>query len=266
MPISKVERYEWAKPGDKGRPCELHMTDLLIDYSYQRKEYSEGNTLNIARDFNWIAFGTVIVMERHDGRKFIVDGQQRWLAAKRRGDIQKIPCRLFISDGPAHEARAFRALNINRRFVTATKKFQSAVTGQIEPETSINKWVESIGYFITEDGKDVKGIDFPDNLRRAWVISEEDCKAAIVAQINIIGNEPLSSQVFKGLFFLIRNGIRINDHIEKLKMMGGKAAMLREIKTVQIESGKSIDNRIAGLAILRLINFKCRKKTLLMYE
>jgi hypothetical protein len=141
----KVERYEWASTGDKGKSAVVNVNDLHIDTSYQRPEVSEKNTLATARLFNWSAFGTIVVMERSGGKKFIVDGQQRWLAAKRRG-IAEIPCRIFSSNGRDHEAQAFCQLNTNRTAVRVFVRFNARATAGFQPEETIQKWLAGVGW------------------------------------------------------------------------------------------------------------------------
>ena len=183
--INKADRYDWAKPGDIGKQVRIKLDDLIVDHSYQRPEVSESNTIAIAKSFNWVAFGSLVVMQRADGRICIVDGQQRWLSAKRRGDITTVPCILFQSDGIEHEARAFISLNVRRNCVPAIAKFYGYVRAGLEPEKTINNWVKSVDLKITADGKDHKGIDFPTTLIRQWKQDEQAAKLAVELQIKV---------------------------------------------------------------------------------
>jgi hypothetical protein len=95
---TKIERYDWALPGDDGQFRCVPVHELKVDHSYQREQVSDSTILKIARDFSWSMFGVLIVMERTNGNLYVVDGQQRLAACIRRGDIEKAPCSSLRSD------------------------------------------------------------------------------------------------------------------------------------------------------------------------
>jgi hypothetical protein len=256
--VDKVERYDWVKPGDNGRQCMVAVDELKIDHTYQRPEVSDNNTLALARGFNWVAFNSIVVMERTNGDKYVVDGQQRLLAARRRGDIREVPCILFKSDGREHEARAFISLNIRRTNVPAVAKFNASVRASLSPEKQIADWLGTMGLTVTENGKDMKGLDFPTCLIRSWKQNTDACKKAVVIQRNVNGTEPLHSTCHKGIWWLLHNGIDVDEHSDKLKRLGGRSAMLRSVKTLEIETGAKASERGCGIGVLRLINYKRR--------
>jgi hypothetical protein len=255
----KVERYDWAKPGDRGRQQNVAVADLRIDPAYQREVVSERNTLGIAKDFSWVAFNSLVVMERKNGQMYVVDGFQRLSAVRRRGDIFSVPCRVFHSEGQEHEARAFYALNVNRRPVNSYAKFRAAVAGGEHPHVGISEWLATQGLKV-EDAKPSWAVRFPSVLLYQWKIDDEACKRAVVCQREIVGDERLSVDVQRGLFWLIRAGVRVEDHAERIKCLGGQAAMRRAIRTNCIETGLQANDRASGIGLLRLINFKKRHK------
>jgi hypothetical protein len=256
--VNKVERYDWVKPGDNGRQCKVAVDELKIDHAYQRPEVSDRNTLALSRGFNWVAFNSIVVMERANGDKYVVDGQQRLLAARRRGDIREVPCVLFKSDGREHEARAFISLNVRRTNVTAVAKFNASVRAALNPEKQIADWLATHGLAVTEDGKDMKGVDFPSCLIRSWSLNTDACKKAVSIQREVNGTEPLHSTCHKGIFWLLHNGVDVEEHADKLKRLGGRSAILRSVKTLEIETGAKASERGCGIGVLRLLNYKRR--------
>lgn len=257
---NKIERFQWALPGDSGTQCTLNLSELNIDHSYQRPE-SLNHMRAIARDFDWIAFGSIVVMERGDGMKFIVDGQQRALAAKLRGDISSVPCIVFKSSGRNHEARAFVALNMQRKQVSAISKFCASVISGSDPEKQIAEWLTSVGLSVTNGGRDVCGVSFPADLVRTWGWDFDMAKNAINMQRRIIGiSERLHCECHRGIFWLLYNGVDVSEHEEKLSRLGGLVAMQRSIKAMSLEQGKASTYRVCGLGILSLINNKRRNK------
>ena len=84
------------------------------------------------------------------------------------------------------------------------------------------------------------------------------CKRAVKIQRDVNGTEPLHSACHDGIFWLLTNGINVEEHTDKLRRLGGRAAMLRSIKTVEIETNTKVNMRIGGIGVLRLINYKRR--------
>mgnify|MGYP000874533122 CR=1 FL=1 len=256
--VNKVERYDWVRPGDRGRQCKIAVGDLKFDHSYQRREVSNANTLALARGFNWVAFNSIVVMERDNGEKYVVDGQQRILAAMRRGDINEVPCILFKSDGREHEAQAFVSLNVRRAKVSAVAKFNASYRAALNPEKQIGDWLKTIGMYVTADGKDLRGVCFPAHLIQTWNRDSDACKQAIVIQRDINGTEPLHSVCHNGIWWLIHNGIDVSQHADKIKQLGGRSAILRSVKSLEIETGLKAGVRGCGIGVIRLINHKRR--------
>lgn len=90
---------EWVAPGH-----------LSVDPSYQRSIDNAGSRrliASIAASFDWRLFSSLIVSARPDGSRFIIDGQHRWAAAMRRGDLTHLPCCSFSYRTPEDEARMF---------------------------------------------------------------------------------------------------------------------------------------------------------------
>jgi hypothetical protein len=110
--LSKVK----PKSGDFGTPPELAWIDidlLRLDVKYQREILRSGrkNVIEIAANFDWSRFATVIVARIHDGLYAIVDGQHRTTSAACCG-ITKVPCQI-IQATPEQQAAAFAAINGN---------------------------------------------------------------------------------------------------------------------------------------------------------
>ena len=92
---------------------------LRIEESYQRDllRSAISNIVNIAHNFNWSKFGSVIVAPIDDGLYAIVDGQCRTIAAACRG-VEKVPC-IIIKADLEQRAEAFAAINANVTKITA---------------------------------------------------------------------------------------------------------------------------------------------------
>lgn len=104
------------KSEDLGVEPELAWIDidlLRIDLSYQREILRSGrkNVIEIAANFSWSQFATVIVARLKNGLYAIVDGQHRTTAAACRG-ATKVPCQI-IEATAEQQAAAFAAINGN---------------------------------------------------------------------------------------------------------------------------------------------------------
>lgn len=258
--MTKAEHYDWVKPGDVGKQVRLEINSLKIDHSYQRGEVSEVNTLALARGFDWVAFNSIVVMQRENGDMYVVDGQQRLLAARKRGDINDVPCLLFKSEGRDHEAMAFISLNIRRAKVRAADKFKAAVLAKLSPEKDIAEWLSNLGMYVTVDGTAKNGICFPAHLVKTWNLDIEATKRAIMFQRSVNEEQPLQSACHVGIYWLCHAGVDVEKYADKFRRLGGLSAMLRAIKTLEIETGQHWNDRLAGLALLRLINHKVKNK------
>lgn len=164
---SKVDRYKWKPLGKPGEFRLIPKKQLHIDSSYQRTEHiSKVNVLKIASEFDWVQFGVLLVALRTDGTFWIYDGQHRWLATLRRGDIDVVPCLVFEVDSLPNEAKAFLGANICRKPMPALPVLRAkAVAG------------DDIGQFVIEYAATL-GLRFSDTASK---YGEIKCAAACVA-------------------------------------------------------------------------------------
>ena len=263
----KIAAYKWGRVGDGGKFQMIPITDLKVDHTYQRPEVSETNTLNIARNWNQAAAGVLVVMQRGDKELFIIEGQQRWLAAKRRGDITHLPCIVFKSTGIDGEADAFLLCNVARKPVSSIAKFNAAVLANREPQISISRWLTE-HHLKVGSGTHRNAVDFVTTLVNLWRVDAEASKKALVAQQDLRGDDSPHGTVYKGFWYLFHNGIESklgrDRLIEKILREGGSLGVLASAKRMQIEmQARTVSDKLAGLAILALINKRKSNKIIL---
>jgi hypothetical protein len=256
--LTKKEHYNWD---DLDAQC-VHMSipidKLNVDSSYQRGEASNTGTLEKAKRMQFAAAGAIIVAKRFDGTYWIVDGLQRTLAAKRRGDIKEMQCMVFPSKGKDHEAEVFLLCNKGRVPVCAMHKYKTSVTAGRSPEKEINEWLALNNYSVSDNGG-FNVIRFPAKLIQNWLMNPQACKDAILISSQICGEEP-NAHIFCGIAILIRNGIDVKSEVQKIISLGGATRIMKEINTLAITLGTSKSLRICGMGILTVINHKRRKK------
>lgn len=127
--VDKARRYNWKMEHQPGKCQMVPKHAIKVDHRYQRN-LNEAKRLEIAGNFNWVAFGAISVNRRRDGSLWAIDGQHRLGAANSREDVDQVPCVIFeIPDSIEEEAAAFLALNTLRRALTSKEKFRAQIIG-----------------------------------------------------------------------------------------------------------------------------------------
>src|SRR5690606_21708588 len=93
----------------------------------------------------WRLCAPLVVSRRPDGLKVIIDGQHRWAAAMRRGDLLQLPCCLFTYDSPEDEARMFIVANRARKPMNRLDDFHAALAAADEDAVEIQRLVTEAG-------------------------------------------------------------------------------------------------------------------------
>lgn len=146
--MTKEERYKWDMIDTPGEFMMIPVYDLSVAPEYQRK-LQDHEILRFAREWSWLCCGALIVMKRNGGL-FIVDGQQRWSAAKRRSDIKAIPCMVFKARNDIKvEADRFVKLNSCKVGLTGVDKYKASLVAEdpiaIKVESILSKHGVKVG-------------------------------------------------------------------------------------------------------------------------
>jgi len=251
MPI-----LEWKSPGEKPKFKWMSPDDLQVDLRYQRREVSAHNTRKIAKEFSWTAFGALVVMLR-DGIYYVVDGYQRLLSIKMRGDIKSVPCMITPSGGPRDEAEAFWRLNTHRKTVTPIHKYKLCVQAGFSPEREIERWLRT-NHFKVDTGTGANVIHFARILITWWLKNPEASKSALLLQREICSDDSLHGSLHRGIAYLYANDIQVDKYTDKILKVGGSVRLLATLKALELEAvgvGKQMSNdRLFAVGILRVIN------------
>ena len=121
----KIKRYKWELKDGPGDFMWIPKDQLVVDHSYQRPPQLAKVKL-YAQTWAWWACSAIVVANRpNDPNNYVVDGQNRALAALKRSDISVLPCIVFESTGAVQEAAAFYDINANRRTPTTLDKWKA---------------------------------------------------------------------------------------------------------------------------------------------
>jgi hypothetical protein len=140
-PIGSMPSIEW-----------VHVSSLSVDPTYQRSidnVASQRLISTIASKFDWRLCAPLVVSRRSDESKVIIDGQHRWAAAIRRGDLLQLPCCIFTYDNPEDEARMFIVANRARKQMSRLDDFHAAVVAGDEDTLEILRLVQEAGLNVT---------------------------------------------------------------------------------------------------------------------
>lgn len=264
--MSKVERYGWKELFGPGIKMNIPIQDLRIDRTYQRGEGSRTTLLKLMRGWSWELCGTLLVMQRTTGAYYVVDGQQRLLSAKKRGDIASMPCMVFPSNGPVHEAAVFIECNMTRKRVTAYERWRAAVAANIEPYADLDRTLVRMGFSIAQKSDKRDHINFPDTVIASSTKDHDLCLRVLEMQRNLLANEEtMSFAIHAGIFWLCERGVPVGEYLDKIVYAGGKGAIMREYRNMQYAAGVSRHRqgnsaKMCGLAILNIINHKKRNR------
>lgn len=139
----------------RGRRPELQncrIGDLLVDATYQRgleNKTSRRLIAAIARDWDWRLYTPLAVARRRDRDAgealYVFDGQHRLAAARLRGDLYDLPCFITESSGADDEARAFLAINRQRRPLSTLDLFKADLASGSPDEVRLMNLIAAAG-------------------------------------------------------------------------------------------------------------------------
>lgn len=120
---------------------------LAVDPSYQRELDASSHKLiaAIAAGWDWNLFQPLVVAQRLDRSLWVVDGQHRLEAARLRGDVEQLPCVIFMPGDPADEAEVFVQLNTKRRPLSAYALFNAGLAAGDEQALALDTLMREAG-------------------------------------------------------------------------------------------------------------------------
>lgn len=146
----KVSLYKWDNIRGHGELKSIHKDLLDVDHRYQRY-LNNDKSLEIASKFSWIAFGSLVVARRKDGSLFVIDGQHRLGAARKRADVTHVPCIVYDAPEVTDEAGGFLDINTGRRLPSAFDQHRALVMRGDEAALLIEKLARDHGFDISNN-------------------------------------------------------------------------------------------------------------------
>jgi len=166
---TKIDRYGWTVVDRPGVPMEIGKDQLVIDETYQRSA-NEPKIKALARDWSWVACGSIIVADRAS-TFYVVDGQHRVLAARRRADIKQLPCIVFETSSAVAEAKGFLQANTQRKPITGIDRFRALVVTNDPAALLVKRLCDQVG-------REVKASPTPNAVRCVSTLLRQASNAA----------------------------------------------------------------------------------------
>jgi hypothetical protein len=221
--VDKVKRYGWITKDKPGVLMTLHKDKLQIHPSYQR-DVIPTKVKEITANWSWVGAGAIVVGER-GGEYWVIDGQHRVLAAKRRSDITHLPCVIFQTEGVKQEAAAFLDLNTGRKPVSSIGKFKAMIAAGDEAACTVHKTLEELG--VTPKSTAIKGRELKSV---AWAVrkaGEDADKFKLVMRIaaDLSHDMPIQERLLDGLWYInerLPGGIINQRFNDRLRAVGAK--------------------------------------------
>lgn len=221
--VDKKKRYGWVTKDVPGELRQMHKDALQMHPAYQRDVIPMKVTEITAR-WSWAACGAIVVGQR-GGEFWVIDGQHRVLAAKRRSDITYLPCVVFKTDCVEQEAVAFLDLNTGRKPVSSIGKFKAMIAAGDEAACAVHRTLDALGVTpksTANKAKELKSV--------AWAIrkaGEDQAKFELVMRtaVELSNDMPIQEKLLDGLWYInerLPGGITDKRFSDRLKFIGAR--------------------------------------------
>jgi ParB-like chromosome segregation protein Spo0J len=200
--VDKTTRYGWVTKDEPGTLQMLHKDLLQIHPAYQRDVLPE-KVKSITASWSWLSLGALVVGKR-GGDYWVIDGQHRALAAKRRSDIESLPCVVFDTADVREEARGFIDLNTGRKPVTAVAKQKALVAAGDDIAVFIQQECDALGIEIKRTAVHARQIKCVGWCNRRAADNKDVFRKVLAmgAELSQQDNMPIAERVLEGLWLL----------------------------------------------------------------
>ena len=214
---------------DYGTEIFIEVNKLKVDYTYQRPE-KLARAKKRGKEFDPRACGSITLAERPNGDYYILDGQQRWLAAKEAKQTH-ILARIIKVNSISEEAVLFKKMGDVDKF-TASDKYHMDLAADDLICKEIDKWASLHAYSVDVKGSGPRHIRYVAMLRECMEIDPIAIKEAHRLYKQIDPDACFDSLIISGFFYLEKNNCSLTPRQAKsIASKGGIEALKRAIQT-----------------------------------
>lgn len=176
---------------------------LLVDLEYQRS-LNYGRAKKIAKEFNPVGVGAILVHKRSDGIYFVLDGQHRIAAMKILG-FTKVGCDVYEGMTAQEEAQAFEFYQAGKP-QNRLQRFKSSIAGGNEMSITIKNIVARLGHQIDMESTG-NGIKSYATIEKIYKESGANGLVAVLTLINKIfpgEKNAVCKNMMQGMYLFLR--------------------------------------------------------------
>ena len=217
----------------------IHKDKLRIE-DYQRKTINQKVVSAISACFNWRLFGVLLVEERPDGTPFVYEGQHRLLGARRRQDIELLPCSVVKVVNKQEAAKAFEGVNTFRTPLLVRDRYNTQLKYEDEVALAVDRLVRMHGYTCAgQPGANGRGIRFISELMNQYRRDANVCFDMFSLCARMYEGKEIANDIFSGLCHLelaMRKkgwGSLLDRHNEKTLLGRRPDEIVKEIRRVK---------------------------------
>lgn len=260
--MTKIERYGWTVADEPGRFREIDKHALWVDDEYQR-DPTEPKIDRIASEWSWQACGAIIVGLRH-GRAYVIDGQHRVLAARKRSDITRMPCLVFDTNDVAEEAQAFLRANKNRKPMTALQAFKARVAAGDAVAKTAEVMIKSAGRVIANSSSS-GSIKCVGELMKHIAADKKTLDVVWPLVVELSKGQAISNRLLRSLMHIeprLKDGASLAEQPWRDRLMAVGADGLLKAAAHAVEYHGMGGERVLAEGMLKAINHRARTKIL----
>lgn len=262
MHINKRLRCDWSQRTSPGQFMMIDKHLLNIDSRYQRDKVSVAKVKAIARKWDWVLFGVVLVVRRDDSTYWVFDGGHRTRASFYRDEITQLPCMVYTLSDISSEAQAFLGKNLMATAVHSVDKYRASVCAEDDIALRTQAMLKSVGVVVTLSASHSGQLKCINTLQDMVSKNEALAKRCLDFVLQRAEGSPVSSVCLRGLFALSMHFAPAFDLLSQygpaLSRYSQKEMEIR-VRQLRAECGKG-GERVEALALLSLINKGRRNK------
>jgi hypothetical protein len=135
--------------GPRPKLAWLDLSLLVVDHNYQRDAIPK-HVQAILAGFDWRYFQPPTVCPNGGGEYWVIDGQQRVLAAKLHPSLDKVPCYIINTPMTKEQADAFVRVNRERKNVNQVDMYWAGLAAEDEKYLAVRRVLESAGAEVSQ--------------------------------------------------------------------------------------------------------------------
>jgi hypothetical protein len=200
--IDKIAKFGWLSRNEPGKLQYLPKDSLRVDSTYQRA-VNLHKQRRIASQFNWAAFGVLIVARRSNGSLWVIDGQHRLMAAQSRSDVRDVPTIIFeFGDNVKDEATDFLIANKDRRPLSGVDSFKAMVVSGDPIALEVQEMIFGAGRVVSEAATVSSKVRCVKAIYNCMVSDVEAMRRAWPLIVELVGDGDVDSRLVVGMHWL----------------------------------------------------------------